>query len=273
MEAEERLHCKIHWQCDLVQHKLPEILRVLFSEDISDLRMNLKRVKVELYPEVVDTLAWVMTKAPVRPFPNLVTLALGGGTVHSDELLPKVEEFCLLLRGSTTKLEHLHLPIASNLVANAVSGFPHLRAFRADRTRKFNNRGLLHLCEPGSASRKRLEVLVLGVYRHAHFEKQHVASFLGQMEKLKELSLLDSERSLVRLTGNQSPGDKVLVYSAFKRAILDREHQSARKRSKGNDGEVIVIDDSEEEETSESVIPLATDLRAISVVDRWLKLF
>jgi len=273
VEAEERLHCRIHWQCDLVQHKLPEILRVLFSEDISDLRMNLKRVKVELYPEVVDTLAWVMTKAPVRPFPNLVSLALGGGTVHSDDLLPKVEELCLLLRGSTTKLEHLHLPIASNLVANSVSRFPHLRAFRSDRTRKFNNRGLLHLCEPGSASRKGLEVLVLGVYRHANFEKQHVASFLGQMEKLKEVSLLDSERSLVRLTGNVSPGDKVLVYSAFKRAILDREHQSARKRAKGNNGEVIVIDDSEEEEEEApiSVIPFATDLRAISVVDRCLK--
>ena len=267
MEAEERLHCRIHWQCDLVQHKLPEILRVLFSEDISDLRMNLKRVKVELYPEVVDTLAWVMTKAPIRPFPNLVSLALGGGTVHSDDLLPKVEEFCLLLKRSTTKLEHLHLPIASNIVANAISGFPHLRAFRADRTRKFNNRGLLHLCEPGSASRKGLEVLYLGVYRHAHFEKQHVASFLSQMEKLKELSLLDSERSLVRLTGNQSPGDKVLVYSAFKRAILDTEHQNVRKKAKGEDGEVIIIDPEE----SASVLPLSTDLRAISVVDRCLK--
>ena len=102
-----------------------------------------------------------------------------------------------------------------------------------------------------------------------------MASFLGQMEKLKELSLLDSERSLVRLTGNLSPGDKVLVYSAFKRAILDREHQSTRKKSKGSDGEVIVIDDSEEDEEKEPepAIPLATDLRAISVVDRCLKPF
>ena len=67
------------------------------------------------------------------------------------------------------------------------------------------------------------------------------------MEKLKELSLLDSDRSLVRLTGNPSPGDKVLVYSAFKRAILDREHASPRKKAKGGEGEVIVIDDTDDE--------------------------
>jgi len=292
VEAEDRLYCKVHWQCDLVQNKLPEILSVLFSEDISDLKMSLKRVKVELYPEVVNTLTWVMTKAPVRPFPNLVSLALAGGTVHSDNLLPKIEKFCFLLRGSTTRLEHLHLPIASNIVANAVSKFPKLRAFRADRTKKFNNRGLLHLCEPGTASKKGLEVLVLGVYRHANFEKQHVASFLGEMEKLKELSLLDSDRSLVRLTGNPSPGDKVLVYSAFKRAILDREHASPRKKAKGGEGEVIVIDDTDdeslprkarseggevivinedEEMPEKSVPPLTTDLREINVVDRCLK--
>ena len=84
------------------------------------------------------------------------------------------------------------------------------------------------------------------------------------MPGLKEFSLLDWDRALVRLTGSQSPGDKVglsilllkllllllirfllpsplllvllaqvLVYSAFKRAIIEREVE---------DDEVVVMD-------------------------------
>ena len=52
-------------------------------------------------------------------------------------------------------------------------------------------------------------MLAVGVFRHANFDKQDVAVFLAAMEGLVDFSLLDSGRALVRLTGSQSPGDKV----------------------------------------------------------------
>ena len=58
-----------------------------------------------------------------------------------------------------------------------------------------------------------MQVLTIGVFRHCNFEKQDVAVFLAAMEGLTDFSLLDSGRALVRLTGSQSPGDKVDDYS------------------------------------------------------------
>lgn len=244
-EGEERLACRIHWQCELVQGKLPEILAALFSEDISHLRINLKRVRPDLYHSVMDSFLWVVTKAPVRPFPNLSSLALGGGTVHSDDLVTKVEQLVGVLAVAATRLEHLHLPVASNLVMQLASTMAALRAFRCDRTRGFNRLGLRHLSDSGAHTRAHLEVLVVGVFRHATFEKQDVACFVARMEALKEFSLLDQERALVRLTGTGSPGDKVLVYSALKRAILDSEQEEAVAGKRRRE-EVAVVDSEEE---------------------------
>ena len=70
---------------------------------------------------------------------------------------------------------------------------------------------------------KVLQVVHLGVFRHALFEKSDVSAFLASMPALRHFSLLDSDRALVRLDGSRSPGDKVLTYSAFKLAKLECE--------------------------------------------------
>ena len=48
------------------------------------------------------------------------------------------------------------------------------------------------------------------------------------MTSLLEFSLLDSNRALVRVDGSATPGDKVLMYSVFKRAIRDSEEKTGQ---------------------------------------------
>ena len=226
VESHGRLQCRVHWECQMVFHNIDKLILVLFSEDISHLNLNLKRVKIDIYHDLLNSLNSVVSKLPYRLFLNLCSLVICGGTVHSDDLDTKVEELCTLLRESATKLEHLHLPVASNVALRAVSDMASLFHLQADRTKNFDRRGLYHLCHPQSSSRYKLKVLHLGVYRHKHFEKQDVAEFLHCMQGLQEFSLLDNERALVRLDGSRSRGEKVLVYSVFKRAIRDSELSS-----------------------------------------------
>jgi hypothetical protein len=56
-------------------------------------------------------------------------------------LLP-LQHLCALLAGAAARLEHLHLPVGTNLVLRAASGMVRLRALRADRTVGFNRIGL-----------------------------------------------------------------------------------------------------------------------------------
>ena len=63
------------------------------------------------------------------------------------------------------------------------------------------------------------------------FEKQDVAGFLRAMPSLIEFSLLDSDRMLVKLDGANTPGNKVLIYSAFKKAICDNENEAKEQSS------------------------------------------
>jgi len=219
----ERLECRIHPQCQLLFNHAPSIIRVLLSEDIDHLSLDFKKIKIESYKEVMLSLYDTMTKEPRRPFPNLRRLVLCGGTVHSDDLLPRVEELCDLLRLSARNLDHLHLPVASNLVFRSCSEMESLSHLHVDRTRKFQKRGLFHMCHPDSRSRQGLRVLHIGVYRHKHFEKQDVSNFLNCMRNLEEISFLDRERAKVRLDGSRSPGDKVLTYSVFKFSKKDKE--------------------------------------------------
>ena len=53
------------------------------------------------------------------------------------------------------------------------------------------------------------------------------------MTSLLEFSLLDSNRALVRVDGSATPGDKVLMYSVFKRAIRDSEEKTGQSWQEG----------------------------------------
>eukprot|EP00092_Neocalanus_flemingeri_P003022 GFUD01003231.1.p1 GENE.GFUD01003231.1~~GFUD01003231.1.p1 ORF type:complete len:621 (-),score=171.92 GFUD01003231.1:623-2485(-) len=248
----DRLHCKMHPECELVYGRLDRVIRVMFSEDISQVSINLKTVNIDLYKQVIASLTGVMTKLPSRPFPLLTSLVVCGGSVHSDDIITRIEELCEVLKDFAGNIENLHLPVASNLSLRSVSDIRRIRSLRADRTKAFNKRGLYHLCHPESHSRAGLQVLHLGVFKHTHFEKQDVAEFLKCMKNLLEFSLLDSDRALVRLDGSCTPGDKVLTYSVFKRAMRDTEESASIR---GQIGPHL----------------LATNLRAMSVVDRSLK--
>jgi len=247
----DRLRCRIHEECKIVHQKLDQVIKVMFSEDISHLSFNLKTINIEIYHSVVSTLIGVMTKLPSRPFPLLRNLSICGGSALSDNIVTLIEELCEVLKDFTSNLESLHLPVASNIALRSVSDIKKLRSFRSDRTKAFNKRGLYHLCHPESHSRDGLKVLHLGVFKHAHFEKQDVADFIKCMSGLTEFSMLDSQRALVRLDGSSKPGDKVLSYSVFKRAIRVTEESSS------------------DHPTVDGV--LNTNLREMFVVDRSLK--
>jgi len=253
-QTRDRLHCKMHPECELVYGRLHMIIKVMFSEDISKFSMNLKTVNIDMYQQVIASLTGVMTKLPSRPFPLLTSLVVCGGSVHSDDIITGVEELCGILKDFAGNIENLHLPVASNIALRSVSDIRMIRSLRCDRTKAFNKRGLYHLCHPESHSRAGLKVLHLGVFKHTHFEKQDVAEFLKCMSSLVEFSLLDNNRALVRLDGSCKPGDKVLTYSVFKRAIRDTEE------GHGHGGEV-------------EMVPhlLDTSLRNMVVVDRSLK--
>lgn len=246
LEAGERLECRVHKECALLFNHAPTIIRMLFSEDIQYLNIDFMKIKVFSYNQVMYSLHDTMTKEPKRLFPNLQRLILSGGTVHSDEILPRVEELCALLIYSAKNLDRLHLPVASNLVFRCCSDLESLSHLHVDRTRHFQKRGLFHMCHPDSKSKKGLRVLHIGVYRHAHFEKQDVANFLECMTNLEELSFLDRHRALVRLNGSRSPGDKVLTYSVFKKAKKDKEPDewdvNPSKRFKTNLKSILVVD-------------------------------
>ena len=48
--------------------------------------------------------------------PQLRDLSLAGGTVHTDRLLPQIEELSVVLRNFAPALKRLRLPICSNYV-------------------------------------------------------------------------------------------------------------------------------------------------------------
>jgi len=239
--TQDRLHCRMHTECELVYAKLDKIITVMFSEDISDLSINFKTVSIDLYQAVLSSVTSVMTKLPSRPFPLLSSLVMCGGSVHSDELITLVEELCEVLRDYAGNIENLHLPVVSNIALRSVSDIRKIRAVKADRTKAFNKRGLYHLCHPESHTREGLQVLHLGVFKHTHFEKQDVAEFLKCMKNMVEFSLLDSDRALVRLDGSCHPGDKVLTYSVFKRAMREVEETGSPLLST-NIKEMVVVD-------------------------------
>ena len=250
----------MHPECQLVYTKLDKIIRVLFSEDVSRVNLNLKTVMIDTYSNVINSLTEVFSKDDAsRKFPLLTSLVIVGGSVHADNLIKRIEELSKVIKKTCSKLENLHLPVASNNVLLSISDTKDIRSFKSDRTKSFDKRGLYHLCHPDSRSQQSLQVLHLGVFKHSHFEKQDVAVFLRCMKGLVEFSLMDSDRALVRLDGSTSPGDKVLSYSVFKRAIRDAEESEDTEHGHRSCA------------TQSSEREFVTRLREMTVVDRNLK--
>lgn len=250
VDTRDRLQCKIHWECQLVYNRMEQILQLLFSEDISDLQINLKKTRVNDYQMIVRRLSTTLTKYPVRAYPNLTILKISGGTAFCDDLVSDIEDLCDHLKSSALNLTHLHLPVVSNIAVKSAANMQNLKELKSDRTKSFNNRGLQYLFHKDSQTHRNLEILHLGVFRHKHFEKEDVAEFLKNMPRLRDFSLLDSDRGIVLLDGSMSFGEKILTYSAFKIAIKETEESS---RFHPPDGVFI------------------TDLAEMRIVDRQLK--
>ena len=244
VSAKDLINCTQHPECGLVYHKLDTIIRLLFSEDIDTLTINMKAVQINSYRHVITSLDSVFNKEPRRLFPLLTSLVISGGSVHSDCLVNNIEDLAKTIKKSCSKLQNLHFPISSNEVFLSVSDIQNLRAFITDRTKHFNKEGLYHLCHPESESRKSLKKLHIGVFKHNKFEKQDVAVFFKCMNLLEDFTMLDRDRMLVKVDGSNTPGNKVLVYSVFKKTIRDCE----------DDNELFV-----------------SNMREMSVVDRSLK--
>jgi len=250
-------HCHMHWECRLMHDRLPVIIDLLFSEDITRLNINLRRVNPSQYPAVFKSLYRVLTKLPRRDFPLLNSLVIQGGGKPVQECITQIEEIVDVLRESAPNLENLVLPIASNIVLSSVSGMSNLRAFCCERSVKLNKRGLLSICARDAKSRKKLEVCHIGIFRHKNFEKNAVSPFVRFMENLKEFSFVDHQRCLGHgpWSNTVESGDKVLTYSVFKTAIRNHEKKDWRPWPGGRIGPEL----------------LATDLREMTVVDRSLK--
>ena len=82
-----RLHCINHSECDLVYTRLERIIILLFSEDIQELIINLRKVNIEMYKPLFASVTSVMTRLPTRPFPLLTKLVVCGGSDHSDNTI------------------------------------------------------------------------------------------------------------------------------------------------------------------------------------------
>ena len=214
--------------------RLFNIIAILFSEDITKMKLNLKTVMINTYPRVMDSLIKELSRKDKF---HLQSLVMCGGSVHTDNLVSHIQRLTLSMRDCCPHLENLHLPVTSNLVLKNVSQM-RIKAFKSDRTRSLNRTGLYYLCQPGTESRDNLQVLHLGIFKHSFFEKQDVAEFVRCMTSLREFSLMDRERALVRLEATNTPGDKVLTYSAFKLAIRD----SGEERLVTNLSEMSVVD-------------------------------
>jgi len=282
VDTKDRLNCKIHWECNIVFNRMEQLLQLLFSEDISDLQFSLKKIRVNDYHMIIARLSSTLTKLPTRQYPNLRILKITGGTVHSDDLVNDIEELVENLKVAATNLTQLHLPVVSNVALRSCSDMPSLKDLKSDRTKAFNSRGLSYLADQRSKTYTNLEILHLGVFKHANFDKQSVADFLKKMRTLRDFSLLDSDRSLVEQ--NNGFGEKVLTYSSFKRAILECEEASLyipptkRQKAESDQKEEVEPTHQEKEEATynewrkyKKPPTFVTDLVEIRVVDRLLK--
>ena len=267
------VHCKMHWECRLTYTKLPMVIELLFSEDISHLNINLNKVDPNLHLRVLLSIMAMLTKLPQRNFPLLRSFVIRGMTHRSDYYITQIEEIVSELQQAASNLENLLLPTASNIVLGSVAQIKNLRAFHCDHSVNLSRRSISQLCRKDAASRTTLEVLHIGIYKHSRFDKEDASLLLRSLENLKEFSFLDERRCLLRVPwGEGGVGEKVFAYSTFKTAIKQHEKkmEEEKRKLKMNKERIEGEQEEENERTSSSPL-LATSLREITVVDRSLK--
>ncbi|XP_023325517.1 uncharacterized protein LOC111699155 [Eurytemora carolleeae] len=262
----------MHWECRLTYTKLPMVIELFFSEDISHLNINLNKVDPNLHLCVLRSIMAMLTKLPRRNFPLLRSFVIRGMTHRSDYYITQLEEIVSELQQSASNLENLYLLTASNIVLGSVAQMKNLRAFRCDHSVNLSRRGIGLLCRKDAASRTTLEVLHIGIYKHSRFVKEDASILLRSLENLKEFSFLDERRCLLRVPwGEGGVGEKVFAYSTFKTAIKQHEKKMEEEKRKLRMRKEKVDGDQEEDKGTSSSSLLATSLREITVVDRSLK--
>jgi hypothetical protein len=219
LASETRIKCRQHIECKLLYKRSPQILRLLFCDDIPKLKVNLKKVCPNDLKPIMMRVIKVTREAC---YSRLTELVLSGGTVYTDDLLKPIEKLCYYLRVRTVKLLKLHLPVGSNEVLVECSKMDSLVALIIDRTRQFNYNGLRQLCHRDAFSRVNLKILHIGIFRHHRFSKLDVSKFLSKMANLTSFSLLDEDRLLFSEDKHGAYGVKIMTYSALKLAIVDR---------------------------------------------------
>ena len=114
MPYTERICCKLHWECTTLYTKMPLLIELMFSEDITRLHINLR--KANDLSGILESLLKTMQKLPKRGYPLLKSLVLDGATKFSESCIVQIEELVDLLSKVAVNLKNLHIPVASNIV-------------------------------------------------------------------------------------------------------------------------------------------------------------
>ena len=100
--------CKLHWECTTLYIKMPLLIELMFSEDITRLHINLR--KANDLSGILESLLKTMQKLPKRDYPLLKSLVLDGATKFSESCIVQIEELVDLLSKVAVNLENLHNP-------------------------------------------------------------------------------------------------------------------------------------------------------------------
>ena len=146
-----RHSCKLHEECKVVWKRCDRILELVFSFDTNKLRLNFKKIRVEDHSNILIRILGVIQQPapktvsdssahcastsksihripliitlPTNHMPQLSELSLAGGTVHTDRLLPQIEDLSVALKDFAPALNKLRLPICSNYILKVCSMF------------------------------------------------------------------------------------------------------------------------------------------------------
>ena len=191
----------------------PQLLQLLFSDDITSLKINLKKVSPVYCEKTLYIIAKILKDCKTSKLEELV---ITGGHSGIHVYLSLIEDVCYFVRNRAINCQKLHLPIGSNDCIRSCSKMPRLYSLFVERTQHLNHKALMHLSDQKSFSRYGLKICHLGVFKHHSFNKLDVTEFIEKMVNLNSFSLIDEHRALVN---QELIGTKVLTYSAIKLAL------------------------------------------------------
>ena len=229
LSASSRNSCKIHSECKLMFNNAPKLLRLLLGNDLSSLKINLRKISAANCEESLEQIDKSLRR---RSSNQLTEIIISGAHSGIDCYLSIFEDLCYFLKSTAPNLQTLHLAVGSNDTLRSCSKMPKLCSLTIERSHHLNHRGLQHLSDIKSYSKFGLQVCHLGVFKHHSFNKVDVANFLEEMVNLTSFSLLDDSRALVN---QEFIGSKVLSYSALKLAMtkaIFRDNDEKEKECK-----------------------------------------